>query len=99
MTKDNKWTRFVSQASFKGMTPNNKAVLEYIANRHHSDGVTLTFREIGDCVGITKQSVKNNIKKLEELGILKSIRAYGMLNSKLPLSFKINPSWKENTHD
>lgn len=99
MNKDNRWTRFASEVSFKDMTPNNKAVLEYVASKHHSDGATLSFREIGDFVGITKQSAKNNIKKLEEFGILRSSRAYGMFDSKLSLSFKINLSWKEKEYD
>lgn len=99
MTKDNKWTRFANEVSFKGMTANNKAVLEYIAHNQHSSGCVLTFRQIGAYADITKQSAKNNVKKLEKIGLIKTAQESYTLNCKLPLNFKINLSWKENTHD
>lgn len=95
-TKGNKWTRCASEVSFKGMTLNNKAVLEYIASKHHSDGVELTFKDIGDTVGITKQSARRNVRKMESIGLIKTKGQYGGgYRNCLPLIFKINLSWKE----
>ena len=96
MTQDNKWIRLASEVSFKGMTLNNKAVLEYIASKHHSDGVELTFRDIGDSVGITKQSARCNVRKMESIGLIKTKNQYGGgYRDMLPLIFKINLDWTE----
>ena len=95
-TKSNKWARFASEVAFKGMTLNNKVVLEYIASKHHSDGVELTFRDIGDSVGITKQSARRNVRKMESIGLIKTKNQYGGgYKDVLPLIFKINLGWKE----
>lgn len=95
-SKSNKWTRFTSEVSFKGMTLNNRAVLEYIASKHHSDGVELTFRDIGNSLGITKQSARRNVRKLESVGLIKTKNQYGGgYKDVLPLIFKINLGWKE----
>lgn len=94
MSKDNKWIGFSNQISFKGMTENNKAVLDYIAHHHHSTGCVLSFRQIGSYVGITKQSAKNNVKKLELIGVIKVTKEYPTLNCRLPLNFKIDLDWK-----
>lgn len=94
--KDNKWTIFASEVSFNGMTLNNKAILEYIASKHHSGGVELTFKDIGDTVGITKQSARRNVRKMESIGLIKTKGQYGGgYRNFLPLIFKINLSWKE----
>lgn len=97
MTQDNKWIRLASEVSFKGMTLNNKAVLEYIASKHHSGGVELTFREIGESIGITKQSAKNSVRKMESIGLIKTKNQYGHKDC-LPLIFKINLDWKEGEY-
>lgn len=98
--KPNKWTRFASEVSFKGMTLNNKAILEYIASKHHSNGVELTFREIGDYVGITKHAARRNVRKMESIGLIKTKNQYGGgYKDALPLMFKINLSWKEKDCD
>ena len=95
-TRSSKWMRFASEVSFKGMTLNNKAVLEYIASKHHSDGVELTFRDIGDSVGITKQSARRNVRKMESIGLIKTKNQYGGgYRDVLPLIFKINLDWTE----
>lgn len=95
MIGNNKWVRFANEVSFKGMTPNNKSVLEYIAINSNSNGVELTFRSIADYVGITKNSAKNNTRKLEAIGVLKTKHQYGGGNKDtLPLIFKINLDWK-----
>lgn len=94
-TKSNKWTRFASEVSFNGMTLNNRAVLEYIASKHHSNGVELTFRDIGDSLGITKQSARRNVRKMEGIGLIKTKNQYGGgYKDVLPLIFKINLDWK-----
>ena len=77
--KSNKWTRFVSELSFKGMTLNNRAVLEYIASKHHSDGVELTFRDTGDAVDITKHSARRNVRKMESIGLIKTKNQEGIV--------------------
>lgn len=92
--KCNKWTRFAEHVNFKGMTANNKAVLEYIAYNQHSNGCTLTYRQIGSYIGITKQSAKNNVKKLSTLGLVSIKKEYPTLNCKLPLRFTIDLNWK-----
>lgn len=95
-TKSNKWKRFASEVSFKGMTLNNRAVLEYIASKHHSDGVELTFRDIGDAVDITKHSARRNVRKMESIGLIKTKNQYGGgYKDVLPLIFKINLGWEE----
>lgn len=94
--KSNKWIRFASEVSFKGMTLNNRAVLEYIASKHHSDGVELTFRDIGNSLGITKQSARRNVRKMESIGLIKTKNQYGGgYKDVLPLIFKINLGWVE----
>ena len=95
-SNDNKWVKFVSEVSFKGMTLNNKNILDYIASKHHSDGVELTFREIGDNTGITKHSARRNVRKMESIGLIKTKYQYGGgYKDCLPLIFKINLNWKE----
>ena len=100
MNKDNRWTRFASQVSFKGMTVNNRAVLNYVAHHHHSTGCVLSFRQIGSYVGITKQSARRNIRVMESFGVIKSRNQYGGgYKDTLPLIFKINLDWKESNDD
>lgn len=95
MSGSNKWVRFANEVSFKGMTPNNKSVLEYIATKSNSNGAELTFRGIADYVGVTKNSAKNNTRKLEAIGVLKTKHQYGGGHKdRLPLIFKINLDWK-----
>lgn len=95
-TKSDKWTRFASEVSFKGMTLNDRKVLEYISSRHHSDGVELAYGDIGNSVGITKQSARRNVRKMESLGLIKTKIQYGGgYRNALPLIFKINLDWKE----
>lgn len=100
MNKGNKWTRFVEQVEFKGMTFNNRDVLEYIAKKHNSNGCELTFRDIGDSVGITKQSARRNVRKMERLGIIKTKHQYGGgYRDCLPLIFTINLNWKRDENE
>lgn len=96
MSKGSKWTSFAKGLYFKGITGTNKSTLEYIASKHHTYGCELTYKQIGDAVGVTKQAARRNVRKMESLGIVKTKYQYGSgYKNSLPLLFKINLDWSE----
>lgn len=92
----NKWTRFSEDVSFKGITDTNKEILLYIASKHNSNGVILTYKEIGSAVGVTKHTARRNIRKMESLGLIKTKNQFPSVGYRdtLPLKFFINLCWR-----
>lgn len=86
---------FAESVSFKGMTLNNSDTLLCIANNHSGGSSTLKYQSIADYVGCTKATAKNNVKKLEGLGIVRVSKQYAGYDDKLPRVFTINLKWRE----
>lgn len=93
-SRNKRWVEFVETVSFKGMTLNNKKALEAVANNYKGGKCVMTFREIGDYIGCTKISAKNNMKKLPEMGLVRINQQYGGLDDRLPYYFSINTRWR-----
>lgn len=90
MKNKSKWERFVEQLDFKGMSEDNKKVINIIAKNTNTLGCILTYSEISRDLGITKSSARKSVKKLEFLGIIETVR-----EDSLPLIFYLNADWKE----
>lgn len=89
-----KAVKFSNELTFKGMTINNREVFLAIAESSKNTRCVLTFKMIGDIAGVTKQTAKNNVRKLEGLGIIRCSNQY-RFNDKMPYNYTINTKWVE----
>ncbi len=62
----------------RGLSDRQRTILEYIHERQQSDGVTPSYREIGDAMGIrSTNGVSDHVKALLRKGYLERIGAAG----------------------
>lgn len=94
-SRNKRWVEFVDKVSFTGMTLNNKKALEAVANNYKGGRCVLTFKEIGNYMGCTKATAKNNMKKLSNMGLVRINQQYGGSGDKLPYYFSVNTRWRE----
>ena len=85
---------FCNELTLKGMTINNQKVLLAIAETSKNTRCVMTFKMISDIAGVTKQTAKNNVRKLEGLGIIRCNNQYHF-NDKMPYNYTINTKWVE----
>ena len=83
---------FAEKVEFRGITINNRKVLVALAESSKNLNCIMTFKMIGDACGLSKQAAKNNVRKLESLGILSCNNQY-RINDKMPYNYRINIKW------